>query len=249
MGQAQVPEPMVVELRERLVATVSHEFRTPLTVIQASAGLIRQRVASLDLDARDLKRLLGSCARIEEATENMVGVIERVLLIGRISAGEEPYNPRATVPGDVLMSLAADLPARGQPPREVVLDVQQAQVHCHLDPLVLRQVATQLLDNALKYSAPDSVVELHARCDAQYLHLRVRDHGIGMSASEVAWLFEPFHRGAAVRDVPGMGLGLALVRQLLRLADGRIEIESTLNVGTTVHVSLPLATATKEPPP
>ena len=93
------------------------------------------------------------------------------------------------------------------------------------------------------------MVELHARCDAQQLHLRVRDHGIGMSAAEIAWLFEPFHRGAAVRDVPGMGLGLALVRQLLRLADGRIEIESTLNVGTTVHVSLPLATATKEPLP
>jgi signal transduction histidine kinase len=245
MGQGQVLEGAVVELRERLVATVSHEFRTPLAVIQASAGLIRRRVGSLSVDERDAERMLASCERIEQATSTMVAAIERVLLIDRISAGDEPHRPRPCVPGDVLMSLTASLQERGDVPREVLLDVQQAQVPGQLDPLVLRQVATQLLDNAFKYSSPDSAVTLHARCDGMQFHLRVSDHGIGIDAVELPLLFEPFHRAPAARDLPGMGLGLTLVRQLLQLADGRIRIESTPHVGTTVSVSLAWIPAAK----
>lgn len=246
MGHGPVSEGAVVELRERLVATVSHEFRTPLAVIQASAGLIRRRVGTLSVDEHDARRMLASCERIEQATSTMVAAIERVLLIDRIGAGDEPHRPRLCVPGDVLMSLAASLQERGDVPREVRLDVQQAQVQGLLDPLVLRQVATQLLDNAFKYSPPDSVVTLHARCEANRFHLRISDHGIGIDAAEMALLFEPFHRAPAVRDLPGMGLGLTLVHQLLQLADGQIRIESTPQVGTTVSVSLPLSPAAKE---
>lgn len=246
MGQGQVSEGAVVELRERLVATVSHEFRTPLAVIQASAGLIRRRVGTLSVDERDSRRMLASCERIELATSTMVAAIERVLLIDRISAGDEPHRPRLCVPGDVLMSLAASLKEAGDVPREVRLDVQQAQVQGLLDPLVLRQVATQLLDNAFKYSPPDSVVTLHARCDASRFHLCISDHGIGIDAAEMPLLFEPFHRAPGVRDLPGMGLGLTLVRQLLQLAGGQIRIESTPHVGTAVSVSLPLIPAAKE---
>jgi len=261
MGHGQVSEGAVVELRERLVATVSHEFRTPLAVIQASAGLIRRRVGTLSVDEHDARRMLASCERIEQATSTMVAAIERVLLIDRIGAGDEPHRPRLCVPGDVLMSLAASLQERGDVPREVRLDVQQAQVQGLLDPLVLRQVATQLLDNAFKYSPPDSVVTLHARCEANRFHLRISDHGVvagvidevpmlavlsAFASGEFELHNEPFHRAPAVRDLPGMGLGLTLVHQLLQLADGQIRIESTPQVGTTVSVSLPLSPAAKE---
>lgn len=239
-GEAPASCDGLMPLRERLMATVSHEFRTPLTVIQASAGLIRRRVVGLAVEDRDRQRLLGSCERIEQATTSMVAAIERVLLISRLSAGEEPHTPRATLPGDVLLSLSADLQALADPPREVLLDLSAAQRVVWLDPLVLRQVATQLLDNAFKYSPPHLPVRLQAACGAGQLSLTVTDEGMGIEPEDLALIFEPFHRAAAVRDLPGMGLGLPLVLQLLRLAGGQIEFDSAPGRGTTVRVTLPL---------
>jgi signal transduction histidine kinase len=236
---ASAPDSLML-LRDRLMATVSHEFRTPLTVIQASAGMIRRRVRGLVADERDLQRMLGSCERIEQATALMVAAIERVLLIGRLSAGEEPHLPRATLPGDVLLSLSADLQAAVDPPREVRLDLAGAQRMVWLDPLVLRQVAVQLLDNAFKYSSPEQAVHLQALIADGCLCMTVADQGVGIEAADLDLIFEPFHRGAAVRDLPGMGLGLPLVAQLLRLANGSIEFDSEPGRGTTVRVKLPL---------
>lgn len=227
----------VAGLRERLVATVNHAFRTPLTVIQASAGQLRRRVDTLAVPAPDRQRLLAACGRIETASLALVQALEGVLLIERIAAGDEPLRARTVPPAEVLATLVDELQPAAPGPIEA--DLAAARMPLRLDPQVLRRVAAQLLDNALKFSPAGSAVTLTAHADAAGLTLVVADRGVGIAAAEQAQLFEPFHRGEAARDLPGIGLGLCLVRELVRLAGGAVSIVSADQAGCRVTVHIP----------
>lgn len=236
----------VADLRERLVATVNHAFRTPLTVIQASAGQLRRRVDTLALPAPDSQRLQAACGRIESASLALVQALEGVLLIERIAAGDEPLRPRCVLPAEVLRTLVDELRPTASGPIDA--ELAAAQTSLRLDPQVLRRVAAQLLDNALKFSPVGGAVNLSARGDAEGLTLVVADEGVGIGVAEQAQLFEPFHRGEAARDLPGVGLGLCLVRELVRLAGGTVSLVSAEGVGCTVTVRFP-ALPVSEPRP
>jgi signal transduction histidine kinase len=235
-------------LRERLVATVNHAFRTPLTVIQASAGQLRRRVDTLAIPAPDSARLQAACGRIEGASLALVQALEGVLLIERIAAGDEPLRPRKVHAAEVLGTLVDELRPGAAGPIDADLDGARAPLR--LDPQVLRRVATQLLDNALKFSPPGSPVTVSAQANARGLRLVVADRGVGIAAAEQAQLFEPFHRGEAARDLPGVGLGLCLVRELVRLAGGVVTVVSAEGAGCTVTVDLPdLTPSSSSAPP
>jgi two-component system, OmpR family, sensor histidine kinase KdpD len=169
-----------------------------------------------------------------------VQALEGVLLIERVAAGDEPLRARMVQPAEVLATLVDELRPGASGPIEA--DLAAAQAPLRLDPQVLRQVVAQLLDNALKFSPAGSPFTLTARADAAGLTLVVADRGAGIAAAEQAQLFEPFHRGQAARDLPGVGLGLCLVRERVKLAGGEVSIVSAAADGCVVTVHFPVLT-------
>lgn len=216
------------QLKNQFVSTVSHEFRTPLSVILSGAELLEAHAASLS-ETRRLELL----TQIKASTTRMNAMVEQVLLLGRIESGVMKPNPQ---PVDVAAFC-----------REIVEEVQTATQNrceiewkpyddtCSLDTTLMRSVLTNLLTNAVKYSKPGAKVTFEAD-EARFV---ISDAGIGIPAEEQARLGEPFHRASNVGEVAGTGLGLTVVKRCLALCGGTLSVSSEEGRGTQVVVTLP----------
>jgi signal transduction histidine kinase len=121
-----------------------------------------------------------------------------------------------------------------------VVSIPNEELIVRCDPLRIEQVVSNLVSNAIKYST-DQVEITVLRCDS-WATIEVKDHGVGMSRDDRSRLFEPFRRVALSKEsIPGVGLGLFVVRELVRAHRGYLEVESELHVGSTFRVHLPLA--------
>ena len=228
------------ELKSHFVNTVSHEFRTPLGVIMASAENLR------DYHERFTPAQRAEHLRdIFDASQTMSGLMEEVLLLGRVESGKVTFRPAPL-----------DLPAlcerfveevRAATENRCPITVQLPKSHAVAgaapargDEGLLRHILVNLLTNAVKYSAPGRPVELAMEAGEPFARFTIRDHGIGIPAADLPHLFDAFHRGANVGDVPGTGLGLVIVKRCVELHGGTIECQSQPGDGTTFTIRLPL---------
>ncbi|HEX5164424.1 MAG TPA: GAF domain-containing protein, partial [Thermomicrobiales bacterium] len=228
--QALAAAEQAIALRDRFISIASHELKTPLTAIKGIAQLLRRAHAT---DRLDLVRLGDQLTTINIQAERLQELIDDLLDISRIQSGRlelrrEPVELVAIVDG-----LIAAMPDERR--RRVRLDAAQP-VHGNWDPMRLEQVAQNLLDNALKYSAPDTTVDVLIRTDGTDALLSFSDCGIGIPAGEIATLFEPFARAAnaGLRDDSGLGLGLYITRQIVERHGGTISVESVERHGGTI---------------
>ena len=110
----------------------------------------------------------------------------------------------------------------------------------HLDKKLMRQLITNLVSNAMKYSAADTTIRISLAKSGEALVFQVQDQGIGIPAADLTYLFEPFHRAANVDAIAGTGLGLTIAKEAVELHGGTIMVESQSGVGTTFTVYIPL---------
>jgi PAS domain S-box-containing protein len=223
------------QLRSKFVSMVSHEFRTPLGIIQSSAEILDDYLDQLDLAER--KEHLRS---IQKNTHRMAGLMEEVLLIGSIEAGKMDFKPAPMDPAAFLRRLVDEVLSatdRRCPIELCLVGAVPAQMEG--DERLLRHIFTNLLTNAVKYSEPGRPVQFEVGCDRTDIIASVRDQGIGIPESEQEWLFSAFHRASNVGDRPGSGLGLVIVKRCVDLHGGKIKVESKPGHGTTVTVRLP----------
>jgi signal transduction histidine kinase len=222
------------QLRSNFVSMVSHEFRTPLGIIQSSAEILEEYFDRLTTDER-VEHLVS----IRKNTRRMAGLMEEALLIGSLEAGKLDFRPAPLELRSFLNRLVDDVVAavdRRCPVALVIGDLPAAPL---LDERLLRHIFTNLLSNAVKYSEPDHPVRFEIECEGIDLVARVRDRGIGIPEADQEWLFSAFHRGGNVGQRPGTGLGLVIVKRCVDLHGGRITVESEPGTGTTVTVRLP----------
>jgi len=107
------------------------------------------------------------------------------------------------------------------------------------DPAALEQVLANLLDNAVKYSGASKEIGVRVRCEPAHAIVEIVDHGVGISPADQARVFERFYRAPNASHRPGFGLGLPIVRELVRAHGGRVQVTSTPGAGSTFRVSLP----------
>jgi signal transduction histidine kinase len=223
------------ELKSRFVSMVSHEFRTPLGVTMSAVEIIRQFDERLSFEKR---REL--CDEIHSSTCNMAGLMEQVLLLGRVDAGKLGVQPRP-VNLDTLMRKLTDELLSSTSRKCALLwrpetDLEGAQA----DEAILRHILGNLIGNAVKYSPDAGEVIIQARRDGMDVVFEIIDHGMGIPEKDLPHLYDAFHRSGNVSDIAGTGLGLVIVKRCIELHRGLITVKSEVNRGTTFTVRLPV---------
>jgi two-component system, OmpR family, sensor kinase len=231
-------ERRVTAQQRNFVAMTSHEFRTPLTVIDAQA----QRLIKLK-DRLAPNDLLERATRIRSAVTRLTGIMDSLLGDSRLLDEQAVCHPGEFNPATLLHEVCQlhRETTRGADIREEFGELPSTM---HGDPKLLFALFSNLLSNALKYSAAGSPVEVMARMKpGGGLLVHVRDHGIGIPDRDRVHLFERYYRGSNAAGVAGSGVGLHLVAMVLELHGGAIEVESRAGEGSTFIVHLPLCGA------
>jgi PAS domain S-box-containing protein len=222
------------ELKSRFVSMASHEFRTPLTAILATTETLtfyREKMNAAQIDSR--------LDKIRQQVVHMKNIMEDVLQLARIQAGRVEFSPTqgelAQLCQEIIEEYESQAPNRGR----IVYTCQTLGVLTDFDTRLMRQVISNLISNALKYSPPEQTVQVDLLQNDAQVVLQVTDRGIGIPSADLPRLFEPFHRAANVGVISGTGLGLSITKQAVDLHSGTITVTSQVDVGTTFTVSLP----------
>lgn len=223
------------ELKNRFVSMVSHEFRTPLGITMSAIELLRNHLDLLD-DAKR-KELFDD---IFGSTRHMAGLMEQVLLLGRVEAGKLGYRPAPLDLAALCHKLADESLSTTNRRCPIKVEVDASLSETRADESLLRHIFSNLLSNAVKYSPEGTAVEFTARRDGRTAIFTVRDRGIGIPEVDLPKLFQAFHRATNVGDAPGTGLGLVIVKRCAELHGGTIEVESKTGEGTRFTVRVPL---------
>ncbi len=226
-------------LKSTLLSSVSHELRTPLAAIKGSVSSLLEDETIVSWNPAQRREFL---LTIDEETDRLTRLVANLLDLSRIEAGvlrpqREPYGLDELLWGAVAR-LAPDVATRVQ------LRIPADLPLVPLDPILMDRVVGNLLENALKYSPPASVVTLAVRHRDDTVELSVTDRGPGVAPDERERIFERFHRAAPTRAITGLGLGLALSRALIEAHGGRIRVEGAPGGGAAFIVALPLPPAT-----
>lgn len=218
--------------QRRFVSIASHEFRTPLAVID---GATQRISAKLRDGAPEVTRRLD---RIRGAVSRMTEIIERTLSSARMDEGRIQLDPRPFDLGALLRE-TCDRQRQISPGYEIVLAALAAGLTVEGDPKLLDQVMTNLLSNAVKYSGSARRVEVLATEHGPWIEIAVRDHGVGIPVDEMPKLFTRFFRASTAAGISGTGIGLHLIKELVALHGGSVDVTSQLGQGSTFIVRLP----------
>lgn len=234
MRQSLQKERELNEMKSRFVTLASHEFKTPLSVILSSVGLIEKYNGSDMGDKR-----LHHVQRIRNNVKNLRQILGDFLSLEKLEAGVIKNSPVSidlvALTGEAIQDMEESCKA-GQ---KIILEVQGDAKRTTLDENLLRNILNNLLSNALKYSPEQDTILLTLQYEADEVHLRITDHGIGIPPEEQAHLFERFFRATNTGGIPGTGLGLSIVKRYLDLMGGAIAVSSEPSKGTTFAITLP----------
>ncbi len=217
---------------EIYVHTISHDLRTPLTVVLGHAELLQSSCRDEDAHPH-IEAIRIGAERMATLIENLVEVAR--LEGGRIELQKEPIRIDEFLPAFLHQSSAALDVSR------VFLDIPPKLPPASADPSKLERILANLLTNALKYSLPDSPVEIAVRGEGDQLLISVRDRGDGIAPEDLPHIFRRFHRPTMGRAAGGVGLGLYITRSLVEAHGGSIRVESELGKGSVFTFSLPIA--------
>lgn len=225
----------VDQLKDDFVGMVSHELRSPLTIIRGYVAELKEK----GVHAENAPELL---KRIDDAAQAQNMLIADILDVARIEQGRLEYAIKDFDPAPVIQSVAEGLsPAASAKGLAVAVQVPSG-ILITADEGRLRQVVTNFVSNAVKYSDKGQIT-ISGKSDGKNFVLRVSDTGIGMSAEDVKKLFGKFYRvpGDRVRKEVGTGLGLWITKQIVEAMKGTVSVESIQGVGSHFIVTLPLA--------
>ena len=218
-------------VKSDFVATASHELRSPLTSIKGFAELL-ERSEGLSGRERDFAEVILS------STDRLVELVDDLLDVARLEAREMEVHPRLFDLGEVVREVARMMePQLAGRRQHLDLDLPADLPRALADPGHVRQIVTNLLSNANRYTADEGSIEVSVHQDECQLVLAVSDNGAGMSAVELETVFERFARRGGGEG--GTGLGLSIVRSLVELQRGTVSVESEEGRGSCFTVRLP----------
>lgn len=236
LRQALTKERELNVLQRQFISMASHEFRTPLAIIDGAAQRLERRAAKFDNSAEITRRAL----KIRNAVARMTRVMESTLNaasldIGKLSINVEPCDMAAQLSG----ACQRQMELTGS--HQISCDVSGLPATIQADPGSLEQIFSNLLSNAVKYAPNSPDIDVKAYAEGDEVVLSVRDTGLGIDEEDLPRVFERFFRARTATGIAGSGIGLNLIKILIELHDGSITIESKVNQGSTLSVRLPIS--------
>ncbi len=237
------------QMKSDFISIVSHEFRTPLTTIQSASELLEHYEWSKEEQVEQLHQ-------IQSEVKHMTELMEDVLFLSRANAHKAKVNitefdfikfsnqliqqMQRSFAQNCDLTAAVNIPALSLQVNSLDLQKDLPALIVNMDEKLLRQILTNLLTNAVKYSAPHSKVDLQIKIDQDTVFINITDNGIGIPEDDLEHLFSAFHRGKNVGILPGTGLGLSIVKNCVNILQGTISVKSKVNIGTEFSVTLPM---------
>ena len=222
-------------LKNRFMTTVSHEFRTPLSIIMSSAELLERYYERMTAERRS-----EAVATINRQIRHLKKMLDDIWVLLDVEQSSTLFSPHTGDLRAFCSDIVDSMYIEGGRSYPIQLYTEGSLSDVQFDPNLLKPVLWNLLSNAMKYSTVGNVVRLEAVRGANEITLRVIDRGIGIRAEDRERIFDTFFRGSSVSHIPGVGLGLKIVRDNLRRHHARIEVQSEMGKGTTFVVHLPL---------
>lgn len=223
--------------QRRFINILSHEFRTPLTVIDSCGQVLRRRAARLTEETA-----LERADMIRRATARIDGVMRSALQLVQLEEGDMRCTFQA-VALDRLVRETIETAGAARPDVPIRFAPGEAAAVVRADPALIRSALAALIENASKYSAAGSAVDIRLSEAEETCAIVIEDHGIGIAPDELPRVRERFFRGSNTTAVPGAGTGLYLADTLVAANGGSLAIQSVLGEGTTVVMTLPRARA------
>lgn len=221
------------DLKSRFVSMASHEFRTPLSTILSSASLLAKYTETNDQEKRN-KHI----DRIKSSVNNLTGILNEFLSIGKIEDGKVvtnivPFNLKELISGTCseMQSMCNSL-------RTFTYE-HSGDEWCNTDPSLVKNIILNLLSNAIKFTSEKGSICVKSVTNDTDISITIEDNGIGISEEDQQHLFERFFRAKNAINIQGTGLGLHIVAKYVELLDGKILWESKLEEGTSFTIKLP----------
>ena len=219
--------------QKRFVANASHEIRTPLTVIQTELEILEKKIK----DNESKESIQNALSEIEDLTR----LTSSLLAIAKLDSSQNKLNLNQIRIDELLADCAQTMnQAALKKNIQINLSLDDA-VEMNADKEKLKSVFLNLIDNAIKYSAPGSRVTIVLeKKSGSKIKISVEDNGIGISSSEISYIFNRFYRSNEIRaEINGSGLGLAIAKEVVELHRGEISVESVIGEKTVFSVTLP----------
>ncbi|MBN1651586.1 MAG: response regulator [Bacteroidales bacterium] len=224
------------EFKSRIVTTISHEFRTPLTTIMSSAEIM-ERLLNKDQPKEKVYR---HTDLVKQSVLELTELLNEVLLVEKFDSGAYvltlmPLDFDAFFK-DLVYKIEIGIGRSHQFIPRISVDFGTYKT----DKKLLAHIINNLLSNAFKYSERDSVVELNITKKEDQFEIEVIDHGMGMDEETLSMIFDSFYRAKDVTNIEGTGMGLSILNKSITMLEGEIKVESTPGKGSKFKVSLPL---------
>ncbi|MGK7912421.1 MAG: ATP-binding protein [Synechococcus sp.] len=220
--------------KSKIIGTVSHEFRTPLTGILTAASTLKQHGDRLESTMRD------RCLQIvEQRARHLACLVDDMLFASQSQSQADSFQPCRLEPDYFFSEIIEERKVAASTNHRIELTIQDGTEGFWGDRNVLRQLFGNLLSNAIKYSPNGGVIEIAVMGAADRVSISVSDSGIGIPESDVTTLFQSFRRGSNVGTISGTGLGMAIVKSCIDMHNGEISVDSQEGQGTRITVELP----------
>ncbi|MCA9914514.1 MAG: GAF domain-containing protein, partial [Anaerolineae bacterium] len=224
----------LLRVKTRFVSMISHEYRTPLTVISSSASILQRYADRLDEEKKQ-----HHLQKIQNQVRKLNGMLHDVLEVNRAETSGVKFTVEVIDAQETVANVIKDLQEQS-PASVITLELDGTADHVKLDKRLFVLIVENLLSNAIKYSPTNEPIRCRLGYQENRLLIQVSDQGIGIPASEQENLFTTFYRASNVGQIPGTGLGLSIVRQSVEAHNGNLSFESEEGSGTTFTVTLPV---------
>ncbi len=229
------------EMQSKFITLVSHEFKTPLQIIDSTRELISRKIKSLNLEDDSFDKY---SQRVKNAIKRMTNLINSTLSLAKIEENEEESQVTTFKQDfhlhnllDDVISKISDLSIKRNVSIEKLLNSQNDLIHA--DSSLLEHCFSNIISNSIKYSKKDTTVKIETICDEDNIKIIVSDQGIGIPADDLKQIGQKFFRSSNTLSESGSGIGLYLTKYFIELHNGSVTIESIEDEGTQVIITLP----------
>lgn len=226
-------EKQLSEIKSRFVSIASHEFRTPLSTVLSSASLLSKYTTTDEQDKRERH-----VEKIKNAVRNLNDILDDFLSLGKLEERKVEIHAVLFNIEQFMEEVLEEMKPQQKTGQQIAFH-REGSPAIFSDKRLLKNIIINLLANAIKFSAEDTLIVISSKAYASHFEISITDQGIGISEEDQEQLFSSFFRGRNAVNIQGTGLGLHIIKRYADLLKGTITIKSAIGKGTTVTVTIP----------